>query len=444
MMAKPKISRKSKKIKPPKKIRLAFYGDSPTCISGFATVSRNILLGLHATKRFDIEVYGINYWGEPHDLPFNIWPVCFNHDLNGQSDPFGQKKMIDLLTNHKRRYDVYFFLNNPHKLTFLPTVKTRLKHAEHQFADIVYYPIDATPKKEWLENIKDADKIVAYSEYGMKETLNVLPELGPKVNYIYHGVEPEDFFPLPKSQRFLCKRNLFGIDEDTFLITNVNRNQLRKDIPRTMMAFKEFKKKVPNSLLYLHMAQKDVGGDLIEISQNLGLKRGEDIKFSGNDFSPAKGITVEVLNKIYNASDLIVSSSTGEGWGLSSIEAMAAKRPCLFPEHTTLKEIFDNGRGKLIKAGGDNEHCAFVPEEPVRMRPIVHVNDMAGKMFWMYNNPAKVHCMVEKAYKWVKQKLLWDKHIIPQWVKLIDNALEQSGKRKTKISSRTKNYIEYI
>ena len=448
-MIKPKISPipkkiSSKKIKQDKKIRLAFYGDSPTCTTGFATVSRNILMGLHATNRFDIEVYGVNYWGEPHDFPFNIWPLCYNNDLNGQSDPFGRIKMLELLTDEKRRYDIYFFLNNPHKLTFLPTVITRLNQEKHRFASIVYYPIDATPDKKWLENIQDVDRVVAYSNYGMKETLNIMQELKSKTSIIYHGVDPNVFFPLPKSERLLFKRNYFGISEDTYLVTNVNRNQLRKDIPRTMMAFKEFKKKVSNSILYLHMARKDVGGDIVEMAKILNMKEREDILFPDINFSPGKGVSTEFLNKIYNAGDLIVSTSTGEGWGLSSIEAMAAKRPCLFPDHTTLSEIFADGRGRLIKTGGDQDHFAFVPDEPVRLRPIVHINDMADKMLWIYNNKPKVQRMVEKAYKWVNQKLIWNKHIIPQWIKLIDKALEQAVQIKIKTSTKTKDYIEYI
>jgi len=176
----------------------------------------------------------------------------------------------------------------------------------------------------------------------------------------------------------------------------------------------------------------------------LKMKEREDIIFTENSFTPGRGVSVEKLNKIYNASDLIVSSTTGEGWGLSSIEAMAAKRPCLFPDHTTLSEIFADGRGKFIKTGGDQDHLAFVPDDPVRLRPIVHINDMADKMLWMYNNKPKVQQMVAKSYKWVKSNLAWDKHIVPQWIKLIDSIIEQPEQKKTKISLGTRDHIEYI
>jgi len=48
-----------------KKIKVLGYCDSPTCATGFATVSRNIFEGLYRTGRFDIDILGINYWGDP-------------------------------------------------------------------------------------------------------------------------------------------------------------------------------------------------------------------------------------------------------------------------------------------------------------------------------------------------------------------------------------------
>jgi len=57
------------------KIKILFYGDAPPCATGFATVARNVLMGLHNTGRYDIKILGINYWGDPHEFPFPIWPT---------------------------------------------------------------------------------------------------------------------------------------------------------------------------------------------------------------------------------------------------------------------------------------------------------------------------------------------------------------------------------
>ena len=87
-----------------KKIKILAYLDSPSCATGFATVSRNILMGLYATGRYDIEILGINYWGDPHTLPMKIWPV----GTNKERDPYGRKKICGMIS--QMDYDVLFFL----------------------------------------------------------------------------------------------------------------------------------------------------------------------------------------------------------------------------------------------------------------------------------------------------------------------------------------------
>ena len=74
------------------KIKLLFYGDAPTVATGFGTVTRNILTGLHATGKYDIQVLGVNYWGNPHTYPFPIWPIGI-----GSKDPYGRQRAFDMM-----------------------------------------------------------------------------------------------------------------------------------------------------------------------------------------------------------------------------------------------------------------------------------------------------------------------------------------------------------
>ena len=72
-----------------KKTKVIFYGDSPTCATGFGQVSRNILPALHNSGRYEVDILGINYWGDPHEYPFKIWPMA----VNGQRDPYGRQRL---------------------------------------------------------------------------------------------------------------------------------------------------------------------------------------------------------------------------------------------------------------------------------------------------------------------------------------------------------------
>ena len=78
-----------------KKIKVLAYCDSPTCATGFGTVSRNIFEALYRTGRYGIDVLGINYWGDPHNFPYRIWPT----GTNSERDPYGRKKIVNMIAN---------------------------------------------------------------------------------------------------------------------------------------------------------------------------------------------------------------------------------------------------------------------------------------------------------------------------------------------------------
>jgi len=103
--SKKKTQKKSWNVDLPK-IKVLAYCDSPTCATGFGTVSRNIFEGLQATGRYQVDVLGINYWGDPHQFPYRIWPT----GTNAQKDPYGRKKICSMIP--QMEYDILFFLQD--------------------------------------------------------------------------------------------------------------------------------------------------------------------------------------------------------------------------------------------------------------------------------------------------------------------------------------------
>src|SRR5690606_13443813 len=137
---------------------------------------------------------------------------------------------------------------------------------------------------------------------------------------------------------------------DTFIVTIVGRNQIRKDIPRAMKIFKEFQKRRPDSFLYLHAQEKEAWGSLEEVALQLNLRHGRDWSYP-TDFIANKGFPTDVVNAIYNVSDVLLTATQGEGWGLPITEAMATKTINLAPSHTSIPELLGNERGLMYKAG---------------------------------------------------------------------------------------------
>jgi len=404
-----------------KKIKVLGYCDSPTCATGFGTVSRNIFEGLHNTGRYDVDVLGINYWGDPHDFPYRIWPT----GTNAQKDPYGRQKVLNMIP--QMEYDVLFFLQDSFILEFLPKLIPHLKkNRTKPFKSILYYPIDSILKDNWAANIDTADHLIAYSEFGRQESLKPLPHR-EDITVIPHGVDSRQYFPVAKEERDNFRKQYFGPYADHFIVTNVNRNQQRKDIPRTLIAFKEFRKQVPESILYLHMAMKDQGWDLGEICKYMGFDITKDVIFPKN-FGPNQGYPREVLNLLFNCSDVVVSTTLGEGFGLAWMEAMSAKVPIIMPANTMLPEYITEEIGWLCKSGNKPSLWTVIQHDNEVQRPLTDTDDLVAKMVEIYNNPEEAKRRAENGFNWITKHMDWQKNIAPQWVKLFDkvaNSLKQ-------------------
>ena len=414
------------------KVRILFYGDAPPCATGFATVSRNVLMGLHNTGRYDIKILGINYWGDPHEFPFPIWPT----GTNQQKDPYGRQKVVDMIPNME--FDVLFFLQDSFILTFLPQLMEKLKSSGRKFVSLAYFPIDGIPKKEWVECMDAVDMPVTYTQFGYDECVKKAPKIGDRLKVVPHGVNPNDFFPLPEDEVIKPFRmQYFGPHAEKYIYMNLNRNQQRKDIPRTILAYRDVQELDPDTLLYLHMAVRDQGWNLDEVVKHMGLDMTSDIIFPQN-FGPNKGFPLQTLNAIYNATDCVISTALGEGWGLSWIEAMATKTPIIMPNNTALTENVTDDLGYLIDCGTRPDLYTVLPWDNEVVRPVCSIEHMVELMNHVKDNPDEAREKAENAYKHIMNNFVWDKHVVPMWIDLIDELVEQGPAAKDEVGdSRT-------
>ena len=390
---------------------------------GFGQFSRNILPALHNSGRYDVDILGINYWGDPHDYPFKIWPMA----VNGQRDPYGRQRLQQHLMDPRLEFDILFFLQDTFIVDFLPTLLSNLIKAGKRFKSVYYYPIDGIPKEAWVNSVEAVDYPVTYTKYGREESLKIKPSMSDRLNVISHGVDPKVFFPAPESQVKEFRSQFFGALADKFIITNVNRNQQRKDIPATIRAFKEFRKQKPDSILYLHMMSQDQGWNLPEVIKSFDLDISKDVILPQN-FTASVGFPLEVVNLIYNASDCIVSTTVGEGLGLSWTEAMATKTPVVFPQNTCLTEYITEETGYPYPSGGDADHITILPHDNEVPRPTAHISKLVEQLVFLYDDREEGRRRAEVAYNMVHNNLIWDTHINSKWLALFDKIVEDFAK----------------
>ena len=407
------------------KIKMLVYADSVTASTGFGVVMKNILLPLHNTGKYEITMLGINYWGTPHQAPFEIWPVGVESMFSGDKDPYGrlfvQRKIAE------SEFDILFMLQDSFILEFVKDFLPKLRQKGKKFTSVIYFPIDGIPKKSWIEAMNVADIPVTYTEFAKNECIKIIPSMEKRLRIIPHGANMADFYPLSYRENYEFKKAYYRHLADRFIVLNVNRNQQRKDIFRTMLAFREFHRKYPDTLLNLHLAVKDQGGDILAVADSLGLVPNVDFIFPYN-FSPSTGFPVDVLNRIYNSADVVISTSKGEGWGLAQVEAMACKTLVISPNNTACTEIVGEDRGLLVKSGHDIDHLEIMMYDNEVLRPVVNVQDLVDKLELAYNDEVLRMKLAENGYNWVRNTLVWENNIVPLWEVIFEEAMEMKNK----------------
>jgi glycosyltransferase involved in cell wall biosynthesis len=111
---------------------------------------------------------------------------------------------------------------------------------------------------------------------------------------------------------------------------------------------------------------------------------------------------VEKLNQVYGAVDVGVNTCIGEGWGLVNFEHAAAGVAQVVPDHTSLKEIFnDIPRIECIGSETDRNYGLE--------RPLPDPQSMADLLTMYYEDRNKLQATADWCYERVTSpEFSWD------------------------------------
>lgn len=397
------------------KLKVLYWGDVPAPIvhTGYAVVAQHILKALHNTDKYEIDVLGVNYFGSFYDkneTPYHIVPAR----LLEPQDPFGNKMLLRSL--YQKKYDILFVLNDTYVTSGIAKNIQEYKIKHHPDLKVIfYYPVDCNVLSNSSDLVRIADKPVTYTNFAKNKTLAEVPEVAHKLEVIIHGTDSETFHPLSVEQINNDRYQFFGVrpEDKTFVWINVNRNSVRKNLPKTIYAFAEFKKKYPDTKLYLHTPIDENGIDLNICLHQLGLSTKTDVIFPQN-YNPAQGFAASDLNRFYNASDCFISTSLGEGWGIGQCEAMAAGISVLLPDNTSTPEILQDGKNGFMYLCDES---AFIDNQGYRRDG--RIEDIVNNMIEVYTtSPVTKITKLQAARKFTTDNS-WE-IINKQWIELFD------------------------
>jgi glycosyltransferase involved in cell wall biosynthesis len=270
-----------------------------------------------------------------------------------------------------------------------------------------------------------------FTEYARKEVLQALrPQDVPPIEVIPLGVDTQVFFPFPgvdggrRSEGVWDTRpakqalKLFADEaiDDSFLVLNAHRNQPRKRIDITIKAFAAFAgNKPPNVQLYLHMGIEDMGWHVLKLARRYGVF---DRLIVTQNRNAIPGIASEHLNMLYNACDVGLNTSSGEGWGLPNFEHAAAGKAQVVPRFGALREIWGECAELVEPAMG------VVYEFVLSEGNLVSVEGVAAALEAQYSDPGRRRRVAEACYRRAtRPEHRWE-DIGGRWHRLFQEVLE--------------------
>lgn len=404
-------------------MKITWISDSPMTNTGYSSQSLFLLNEL-SKKGYEIDYFAHNYCGQTISKG-NVKlddGTPFNFNLHGHGkEPFCKDVVIPHIRETRPDFVVYLldtFMIYPWvlDLDFAPA------------RSIFWFPTDGGYFPNGCENVlAKMTHTVAMAKYGQKQ---VKDTFGINSSYIPHAVDTDLFKPLDDEKKKEIKKK-WGLN-GRFVVGLVGRNQPRKMHDRALKAFAEFAKDVPDAVLFCHLDPNDAAThfDINKLANSLGIQN--RVVYSGTTYT--KGFTYKDMNEIYNLFDVYFSSTSGEGFGVCTIEAMSCGIPVVITNYTTSEELVGiHNAGLLVNLVGTEDvrlkgntiqnyehqtaNGALMGSWGVE-RGIMDVKDAANKLRLMYDNPDNRIIYGEQGRKAAEKHYSW-KVVADQWDKLL-------------------------
>ncbi len=424
------------------KKKLFIWSDSPTAPTGFGIVGKNLFSDLH--NNWEVYILGINY----HGLNKYDTSKWFIYPIDPQ-DPLGINRFSRVLSDVQP--DAILLFQDIFNIKFvLPKIKEQFPKVKI----MLYFPVDGAPfNSVWKPMLDTADKLVTYTQWGIDTIHERFPDA--KLDYLYHGVDTTQFYPLPSATRRRYKEEAGW--KDKFVILSNNRFQPRKNLPMALRAAalisKGYKICKCGNYYGAWKDRCDLNGcgteDVVEIReghtdittyvhanmQEYMMGPGPDNTLAAHvlnaGFTPddnrklislydkniyEKPASEAQLNVYYNVADVNISTTLGEGVGLSLIEAAACGTISLAPKHSAIPEMLGDTGHMIPNSGFVN-----IAQDNGHIRPVVSVPRMIDALEieyqkWLTNKKRKI--INDAAIERVNTLFRWDdkKEKLQNWL----------------------------
>ena len=337
-------------------MRLLIWGHHSA--TGFGTVTIELATRL-LDAGMDVRVLAVNHRGEPVKGPLagRVWPArIFGDDFGGNISadairgPFWRQ--LDPTDDWKPDAGIVI-ADVSGLLSHIGQATPQNVETWKSIPILHYCPIEGDNLTPAWKDLWQMVQPVAMSDYGQRV---MSAHVGHWVPRIYHGVDTDTFRPVSISDPLIVNGKRLGTKEackvhfgpqfsKRKLILRADRNATRKFYPSLLQAFIPIAEADPEVDLLLHCTPNDpLGSDLIAEVQRMpaAIREGRRVWFTGMH-DTFVGLDQAGLAALYNAADLYVTTTGGEGFGLTLAESLACEVPVVSSDWAAEAEVIGPG-----------------------------------------------------------------------------------------------------
>jgi glycosyltransferase involved in cell wall biosynthesis len=324
--------------------------------TGYSKVSSALVKQLAALSP-TVKTYHFGFQRHPSRSGLRKYPEGVkSYDAAANEDPkeegFGFNKILDYVETVEP--DLVMIYNDPITIyRFLEALKHERGTSTYKlwlYIDQVYEGI-AQPIMDTL--FAHADRMYAFSPK-WKQTLETYGK--GDIHVLEHAVDPMVVTDMSAQARTALRQSM-KIPDDAVVLFNANRNSQRKRLDLTIQGFVRALKTGANLVLILATglnpqqgAFYDVQRIFLEEAKVMGLDPAEmSHRFLLIDTASDKSILDDAaINQLYNASDLGINTSDGEGYGLCQLEHLYTGAPQIVTDVGTYRSFLPDSVASFI------------------------------------------------------------------------------------------------
>ena len=343
-----------------RKKKILLVGTHIQQFTGYSKVTYNIVKYL--AKKPDVELHHYGFQRAKTGIPdYRPYPSNVNSfDAAAMEQPFeqgfGYKRLPEVIKQVQP--DVLVIYNDSLVVCkFIEEIIKQLNADERRRFKIIIYldQVYVGQRQMFMEIIRRESSVVfAFTDRWRavleKQFLGDAPK--PRLRTLRHGYSNDLFSEVDRPKI----RAGLGIPANGFLMLNVNRNSPRKRYDLLIMAFVELITKYPTRPIFLLCIcdKGEKGGyALFDIyveelrARNVSIEPfASRLMVSNAD----QALPDSEINNLYNAADIGVTTTEGEGFGLCQMEQMGVGIPQVVPDILGINEFCTSSNSVIVPA----------------------------------------------------------------------------------------------